>query len=109
MARAAHEGLDFAHACLRAADGLPAADLLIGVVSVTTWVDEDFWMQGIVVRFYTTRGDYPDWYDDLERYERNAIALARLSEEPIPGWQPYKRLRKHPDTEYVPDGPSEQP
>lgn len=77
LIRAAHEGLIFARACFEAARGLPAAETLTGVVSVVTKHDEDFWMQGITVRFYTERGDYPDWWGDLEKFEREAIALLR--------------------------------
>ena len=90
LVRAAQQGIDFAVECLASADGLPSAELLVGVVSVVTEIDEDFSMQGTTVRFFTERGDYPDWWDDIERFERDAIALVRAGDSE-PGWIAYDR------------------
>jgi hypothetical protein len=74
--KAAIRGLSFATRMLGSAAGLPGAESLMAVVAIS--VDEEdelFLLQGVTVRFFTRRGDYPRWFENLERYQREAMAL----------------------------------
>lgn len=73
LPRVAARGRTFAAAALRRARGLPGADALVAVVG--TGADEDFVEHGTTVKFFTRRGDYPRWFDDLEGFELEAMAV----------------------------------
>ncbi|MEU8217005.1 hypothetical protein AB0C47_14660 [Micromonospora taraxaci] len=81
LPRAASRGLYFARRMLAAARGLPGAELLLATVAVHVDVDdEDFALQGVTVRFFTRRGSYPDWFDELETFTLEAIAVLDVSD-----------------------------
>ncbi|QHY97872.1 hypothetical protein SSPS47_22435 [Streptomyces sp. S4.7] len=63
----------FAVAALRAANGLPAADTLMAIVSVG--VDDDFLTHGATVKFATQRGQFPETYAELDRFRFEAMAV----------------------------------
>ncbi|RAY13442.1 hypothetical protein DPM19_20490 [Actinomadura craniellae] len=75
-ARAAARGLTFALRAMERAAGLPGADLLAAVVS--TPIDEEFLESGTTVKFFTRRGRHPDWFDDLERFQLDGVALVEM-------------------------------
>lgn len=76
---AAVRGLVFAKEMLREAPGLPHADSLCAIVSISVDIgNEDFLLQGATVHFTTRRGGYPDWIDDLEGFELEAIAVLQM-------------------------------
>jgi hypothetical protein len=64
---------DFAVRALGAAGGMPAADLLTAVISVG--IDDDYSTHGGTVRFFTRRGGSPRFYEDLERFRLEAMAV----------------------------------
>jgi hypothetical protein len=78
LGRAAARGIQFAARAMRAAAGLAGAESLIAVVG--TGVDQDFLTHGTTVKFFTQRGDYPRWFDDLERFTTEAIAVLNMSD-----------------------------
>lgn len=81
LARAALRGILFATELLARASDLPAADALVAIVGIfVDTQDEDFMLQGARVRFFTRRGDYPEWFEDLERFELQAIALLDVAD-----------------------------
>jgi hypothetical protein len=74
MERAARRGVSFALRGLGDAAAFPAAADL--VATVATGVAEDFLLHGTTVKFFTRRGDFPNWFDDdLEKFEMEAIAV----------------------------------
>lgn len=76
LAIASDRGLALAVQMLRKAAALPGSDRLFAAVSM--WVDkadDDFDMQGVVVRFFSERGAFPDWFTDLDKFELQAIAI----------------------------------
>jgi hypothetical protein len=76
LPKAAERGLAFARYMLHKALALPDSNRLHAAVSISVdKEDEDFLIQGAVVRFYSDRGRHPDWYDDLERFNSEAIAV----------------------------------
>lgn len=74
----AGRALSFASRALRLAGGYDAGDFLIAVVSVS--VDVDYFTGGTAVKFFTCRGDYPRYYDALERYTLEAIAVIDMND-----------------------------
>ncbi|WP_433260284.1 hypothetical protein ACQPWR_16925 [Micromonospora vinacea] len=82
LPRAASRGLYFARRMLAAAHGLPGSETLLAAVAIHVDVDdEDFALQGATIRFFTRRGSYPSWFDELEAYNaREAIAVLNLSD-----------------------------
>jgi len=48
---------------------------LMAVVSIG--VDEEYLTHGTTVKFFTLRGDYPDWFDNLEGFRSEAMLLLR--------------------------------
>ncbi|MET7375307.1 hypothetical protein [Micromonospora arida] len=76
LPRAASRGLHFARRMLAAARGLPGSETLLAAVAIHVDVaDEDFALQGATIRFFTRRGHYPRWFDELETYTHEAIAV----------------------------------
>lgn len=72
--RAAVRGISFAVRMLRDAAAVPEAASLIAVASVSIdEEDEAFLLQGATIRFFTCRGDYPTWFEDLERYQMRRL------------------------------------
>ncbi|MCT9010520.1 hypothetical protein [Streptomyces rhizosphaerihabitans] len=63
----------FAGAALKAAWGLQAAEFLVAIVSVG--VDDDYLTHGATVKFATRRGGFPESYEDLERFQYEAMAV----------------------------------
>lgn len=79
----ATRGFRFAGECLKQASGLAeAADVR---ASVIVGVGEDFLMHGTTVRFFLRRGELPNRYWDLERFELEAIAVIGLEDIPHSG------------------------
>jgi hypothetical protein len=79
--RSAVRGISFAVRMLGGAAAIPEAELLVAVVSISIdEEDETFLMQGATVRFFSRRGDYPMWFEDLERYQNEAIAVLNMSD-----------------------------
>ncbi|MEU8267843.1 hypothetical protein AB0B89_11800 [Sphaerisporangium sp. NPDC049002] len=70
--------LTFSLAALAAARNLPGFDTLTAVIS--TGVDADWSTHGTTVKFFTRRGGYPNWFDDLESFEIEAVALLEASD-----------------------------
>ncbi|WP_159392413.1 hypothetical protein [Streptomyces niveus] len=70
---------EFADAALRAANGLPAADTLVAIVSVG--VDDDFLTHGATVKFATERGGFPETYAELDRFRFEAMAVLDAHED----------------------------
>ena len=71
-------GLSFAARMLERAQGSPNAKSLVAAVS--TGVDDDFLTHGTTVKFFTRRGDYPQWFNDLERFGIEAMAVLDSSD-----------------------------
>ncbi|MEI8413110.1 MULTISPECIES: hypothetical protein [unclassified Kribbella] len=63
----------FVGAAFRAARALPASEFLVAVVSVG--VDEGYLTHGATVKFATRRGGFPAFYEDLERFQDEAMAM----------------------------------
>jgi hypothetical protein len=81
LVRAASRGVFFAMEMLRNASRFPSLDALVAIVGVFVDTDdEDFLLQGARVRLFTLRGNYPDWFEDLERFESQAVAMIDLSD-----------------------------
>ncbi|MEU8329033.1 hypothetical protein [Micromonospora sp. NPDC048839] len=81
LPRAASRGLYFARRMLAGARGLPGSDTLLATVAIFVDVDdEDFALQGATIRFFSRRGAYPRWFDDLEPFALEAIAVLALSD-----------------------------
>lgn len=80
LTRVAARGLAFAAETLRSARGLPGADALIAVIGTGT--GEDFLEHGTTVKLFTRRGDYPRWFDDLESFEQEAMAVLEATDVP---------------------------
>ncbi|WP_322778209.1 hypothetical protein [Frankia sp. Cas4] len=81
LPRAASRGLFFARRMLRDASALEGCDRLLALVSI--FADEDyegFFLQGATVKFFSRRGHYPDWFEDLEGFQREAIAILDLAD-----------------------------
>lgn len=78
LSRVAARGIGFAARAMKVAVGLTAADSLIAVVG--TGVNEDFLTHGTTVKFFTRRGDYPRWFEDLEGFTTEAIAVLDMSD-----------------------------
>jgi hypothetical protein len=78
LSRVAARGIRFAVRAMRAAVGLAAADSLVAVVG--TGVGEDFLTHGTTVKFFTRRGSYPRWFEDLEGFTTEAIAVLDMSD-----------------------------
>ncbi|MET8262888.1 hypothetical protein ABZU92_02735 [Micromonospora arida] len=83
LPRAASRGLHVARRMLASARGLPGSATLLAAVAIHVDVDdEDFALQGATIRFFSRRGSYPPWFDELETYTREAIAVLDLSDLP---------------------------
>lgn len=81
LPRAASRGLYFARRMLSSARGLPGSETLLAAVAIHVDVDdEDFGLQGATIRFFTRRGHYPPWFDELETYTHEAIAVLDSSD-----------------------------
>jgi hypothetical protein len=79
--KSAVRGISFAVRMLGDAAAIPEAEGLVAVVSISIdEEDETFLLQGATVRFFSRRGDYPMWFDDLERYQHEAIAVLNMSD-----------------------------
>ncbi|MFI6096593.1 hypothetical protein ACIA8G_13615 [Lentzea sp. NPDC051213] len=68
----------FAGTALQMAAGSQGSADLVAVVSVG--IDDDYLSNGATVKFFTMRGNYPDWFDDLERFKSEAMMLLRLGD-----------------------------
>lgn len=62
-----------AYAALEAACGLDFAELLTAVISIG--VDDDFLSHGATVKLFTRRGEYPRSFEDLEKFQLEAMAV----------------------------------
>lgn len=83
LSRAASRGLFFAMTMLEKALVLPHGESLLATVAVPVDVDDpDFSLQGTTVRFFSRRGNYPGWFDDLEGFRLEAIAVLDGSDVP---------------------------
>jgi hypothetical protein len=81
LSRAASRGIAVALRLLEDAKNLPGSDTLLAVVSVPVDMESnDFLLQGTTVRFFTQRGDYPDWFENLERFELDAISVLEMED-----------------------------
>ncbi|MFK4244181.1 hypothetical protein ACI2KV_14985 [Micromonospora chokoriensis] len=81
LPRAASRGLYFARRMLASARGLPGSETLLAAVAIHVDVDdEDFALQGATIRFFSRRGSYPDWFDELETFTLEAIAVLDMSD-----------------------------
>ncbi|QKW13398.1 hypothetical protein [Verrucosispora sp. NA02020] len=90
---AAIRGISFATRMLRDASDFPEADSLLAVVGISVdEEDEDFLLQGASVRFFSRRGDYPTWFEDLERYRKEAIAVVDMAD--LAGPDPLTQFRR---------------
>jgi hypothetical protein len=79
--RAAMRGISFAVRMLRDAAAVPGAGSLVAAVGVPVdEQDEVFLLQGATVRFFSRRGDYPTWFEELERYQNEAIAVVDMTD-----------------------------
>ncbi|GIF06914.1 hypothetical protein [Actinoplanes siamensis] len=79
--RSAVRGISFATRMLMDAAILPGAERLISVVGVSIDdEDESFFLQGATIRFFSRRGDYPRSFEDLERYQKEAIAVLDMTD-----------------------------
>jgi len=84
LSKAVSRTMSFTVRMLEQAKTLPEADKLLSLVSVAIDIDsEDFLLQGGIVRFFTTRGNYPSWLSDLEGFELEALALLHLDDIPL--------------------------
>ena len=89
--RAAVRGVSFATRMLKDAAALPGADRLTATVGISVdEKDEDFFLQGVTIRFFSRRGDYPTWFEDLERYQSEAIAVVDMAD--LAGPDPLAKL-----------------
>lgn len=68
----------FARAALKRAIGMPGSDRLTAVISVG--VDDDYLSHGTTVKFLTTRGSYPDWFGNLERFRSEAMTVLEIAD-----------------------------
>ncbi len=81
LPRAASRGLFFARRMLRDASALEGGDRLLALVSIfADEDDDDFLLQGATVKFFSRRGAYPDWFEDLEGFRHEAIAILDLDD-----------------------------
>lgn len=81
LAHAVSRGIFLATTMLRKAKRIPGSDDLVAAVAVFVDMnDEAFLLQGARVRFFTRRGDYPTWFEDLERFELQAMAVIDISD-----------------------------
>lgn len=75
----ARRASDFAMAAMQlVVVGGEASVGLVAVVSVG--IDDDYLSHGATVKFFTVRGDYPDWFDDLERFKSEAMMLMQIGD-----------------------------
>jgi hypothetical protein len=82
LARAASRGVLFANELLVRASDLPCASDLAAVVGIFMETEhEDFLRQGARLRFFSRRGDYPDWFEDLESFSAQAVAVIDFLDE----------------------------
>lgn len=94
LPRAAARVLLVARRLLTGSRGLPGADTLLATVSISVDVDdEDFALQGGTVRFFTRRGEHPGWFDELEGFTREAIAVLDAVDAPDDQHNPWGRER----------------
>ena len=63
----------FAIAALSLARRLDEGKAILAVISVG--VDDDYLTSGTTVKFFTRRGNYPHFYDVLDRFELEALAV----------------------------------
>jgi hypothetical protein len=71
--RAANRGLLFGRLALEKAQLLDEYASLVAVVSVG--IEDDFLTHGTTVKLFTRRGNYPNWFQDLERFTTEAMAI----------------------------------
>jgi len=81
LPRAAARTIDVARRLLRAGLRLPGSGTLTAVAAVHVDADDElFDLQGGRVRLFTRRGEHPSWFDDLETFEQEALALLDRSD-----------------------------
>ncbi len=68
----------FAESALRGAGGFPNSDTMTALIRVG--VDDDYLMQGAGVRFFTLRGGYPDWINDLDGFNLEALMVISVTD-----------------------------
>ncbi|MFF2328287.1 MULTISPECIES: hypothetical protein [unclassified Streptomyces] len=71
---------EFLSCAMKSAHGLESADLLVGIISIG--VDDDFLDHGATVKLSTRRGGFPDYYDDLERFQFEGMAVVEAADMP---------------------------
>jgi hypothetical protein len=81
LPRAAARTIDVARRLLRAGLRLPGSGTLTAVAAVHVDADDElFDLQGGRVRLFTRRGQHPSWFDDLETFEKEALAVLDRSD-----------------------------
>ena len=68
----------FATAALSLARRLDEVNAVLAVISVG--VDDDYLTSGTTVKFFTQRGNYPRFYDALDRFELEALAVLDIND-----------------------------
>ncbi|MBE3205749.1 MULTISPECIES: hypothetical protein [Parafrankia] len=63
----------FALLAMESAQKFDPGDRLVAVIS--QGIDDDYRTHGATVKFFTRRGEYPRFYDDLEGYRIEAMAV----------------------------------
>lgn len=69
----------FVTLAMKSAQELKSADLLVAVIGLG--VMEDYLTHGTTVKFFTRRGEYPRYFDDLESYQMEAMAVIESSDQ----------------------------
>jgi hypothetical protein len=82
LAEMLSRALRFTSRALAGASSIEAADALVAVISIG--VAGDYVLHGTTVKFFTLRGDYPDYFVDLERFELEAMAVIEPGDLPVP-------------------------
>ncbi|WP_242889823.1 hypothetical protein [Actinomadura litoris] len=78
LSRMVQRAWSFMHHAFAAACKFESSGTLTAVISVG--IGEDFRLHGTTVQFFTRRGNYPDYYSDLERFREEAMAVVERSD-----------------------------
>lgn len=75
---AASRAFGFVILALQSARPLKASSSLVAVISIG--FDEDYLTSGTTVKLFTHRGSYPRYFDNLERFQLEAMAIVEVSD-----------------------------